>query len=85
MSAQHPFYRRPLLASPLGISKLSRNRISMVQRTRVDVPRQILKQTDNIAADQGLAPGDPNLADAAADESCAETIQLLKGEQIPLW
>src|ERR1700730_13250011 len=31
MSAQHPFYRRPLLASPLGISKLSRNRISMLR------------------------------------------------------
>ncbi len=54
------------------------------QRAAVQMAREALKQLHDVATHQRLAAGDAQLARAARHKGAAQTIQLLKRQQIAL-
>ena len=54
----------------------------LVERAGIEMPGEALEQPHDIAPDQRLATGKPQLACAAGDEGAAEPVQFLEREQV---
>ena len=56
----------------------------LVQPARAHVPAELADQPHDVAPDQGLAAGEPDLAHAEIDEGRGQPVELLQGEQLGL-
>ena len=55
----------------------------LVERARAQMAAERSEQAHDVAPDQGLAAGQPDLAHAEVDEGRAQPVQLLEREQVP--
>ena len=72
------------VAGELGQPRAVGGQGQLIESAALQVARQVLDQAHDALADQGLAAGDPQLADAEPDEARGEAVELLQGQDLRL-